>query len=312
MEDVGEPRECIVALPPSMRALHRSWRAAARPVGRTCRGNAPLRGPGPRRRSRSLRDSRPETPDTDSARRPRIPSASVSAAPSLGLSGFSRSSLRKTAKRSNRHGSAASSPRVSQSTPRNPIRGGQRMISPRSGVRITVWVKWVDRDIFREKSVEHRAEQEYTRAFERSVFHDHRDLEASGGRRALGLPQAASNRSRDDRANAADLPVGRAVREVREQDQSFPQRLGVLVRRMGNQPEMVETEHADQTPRDVARGRVGALAGHRGQHRFPRARGRGNAAQFEVGGVEKPKVGPGFADRELFGQMPVVCTTPRR
>src|SRR5208283_4351627 len=28
-------------------------------------------------------------------------------------------------------------------TPRSPMRGGQRMISPRSGVRTTVWVKWL-------------------------------------------------------------------------------------------------------------------------------------------------------------------------
>ncbi len=116
----------------------RSSSAAARLAGRTCRGSCALRRMSPD--GSMLAASTFEAGNSKYGFWPMVTnsSASLRASPMRGLPGFSRSSRRRTANRSNRQGSATSSARNVIGRLRSPIRGGQRMISPRSGVRTTV------------------------------------------------------------------------------------------------------------------------------------------------------------------------------
>ena len=110
-------------------------------------------------------------------------------------------------------------------TPRSPMRGGQRMISPRSAVRMTVWVKW----LIATYSAKNRSRTAPSRnapgALEGLVFQDDRDLEPARRRRALRLPQPPHDRPRRRRCARRGSCVGRAVGEIGEQDQRLAQRL---------------------------------------------------------------------------------------
>ena len=106
-----------------------------------------------------------------------------------GLPGFSRSSRRRTANRSNRQGSATSSRGSVTGRPSSPMRGGQRMISPRSRRAHDGLGEMVDRDIFGEEAVEDRAEQKRARPLERLLLEQRRRFR---GRARPRRPAAAA------------------------------------------------------------------------------------------------------------------------
>ncbi len=87
-----------------------------------------------------------------------------------------------------------SSARNVTDTPRSPMRGGQRMISPRSSVRTTVWVKWLIATYSaknRSRTAPSRNAPEPSKAFSSRTT---RDLEAARRRGAFRLPQPPHDR----------------------------------------------------------------------------------------------------------------------
>ena len=204
--------------PAARRSSPRSWSAAARLAGRTCRESAPSRACGRTLRGSRLRASRPETPDKDLARRRTNSSASVAESP---MRGFCRAFALETSQ----HVEEIEAPgfgdelvEVAHRSLRAPRRGGQRMISPRSDVRITVWVKVIEADIFAEETIKDRADQKRPRPFKGFVVDRHGDF---GARAAAPTPLATADapddRPRIDAADAANFALRRAVRHVGEQ-----------------------------------------------------------------------------------------------
>ena len=94
----------------------------------------------------------------------------------------------------------------------------------------------VDRHVLGEEPVEDRAEEKRPGSFEGLLLEYDGDLEAPGRGGALGLPQTPDDRTRADAAHTADLAVGRAVSEVGEQDERFPQARSRRLRQRSTRP----------------------------------------------------------------------------
>src|SRR5690606_27581602 len=103
----------------------------------------------------------------------------------------------------------------------------------------------VERDIFGEEAVEHRADEEGAAAFEGLLVERDRDLEPARGTGAGALAQPPHNRPAGQRADAAQLALGGAVGEIREERQDLAQRLGILAGAVADEAEVVEAEHVD-------------------------------------------------------------------
>src|SRR5262245_44794371 len=126
----------------------------------------------------------------------------------------------------------------------------------------------VDADILGEETVENGTEQEGAAALEGALVERHRDLGAARHADAARMPDAPDDRPAVDVADAADLALGRAVRDLGEQGQHLAQSMAALPGRPLDQAEMVEAEHVDETPGDLAgRGAVG-LSGERRDDRL--------------------------------------------
>ena len=117
------------------------------------------------------------------------------------------------------------------------MRGGQRMISPRSGVRTTVWVKWLIATYSAKNRSRTAPRRNAPGALEGLVFQDHGDLEPSGRRRSLRLPETPDDRPRAEAAHPADLAIGGAVGEVGEQDERLAERLRAVALRGRRDPD---------------------------------------------------------------------------
>ena len=198
-----------------------------------------------------------------------------------GLAGFSRSRRRRTLSRSKRHGSACKLRAERQRTPLKPRRGGQRIISPRSTVRMIVWVKWLIAIYSAKKRSRIGAEQKRARAFERPAFQDERDLEPARRGCARRLTQPPHGRARREAAHSTDLGVGRGVGKIGEQNQRLAKRLGAVVGPVG-EPQMIEAQHADEAPGDLARRRVQSSSLDRGERRLERFGRTADAGELKL------------------------------
>src|SRR5208282_4067737 len=102
--------------------------------------------------------------------------------------------------------------------------------------------KVVDRHILGEEPIEDRAEEKRPGALEGLVFQDHGDLEPSGRRRPLRLPETPNDRPRAEAAHPADLAVGRAVGEIGEKGERLLERLRAVPCPV-DETQMVEAQH---------------------------------------------------------------------
>ena len=162
----------------------------------------------------------------------------------------------------------------------------------------------VDRDIFGEEAVEDRAEQKSARAFERPAFQDERYLKPASRGGARRLTQSPHGRACREAAHPPNLGVGRGVGKIGEQNQRLAKRHRAVFGPV-SEPQVIEAQHADEAPGDLARRRVQASSLDRGERRLERCGRAADAAELELRVVEEAEVGAALADRKVRGEMPV-------
>jgi hypothetical protein len=113
----------------------------------------------------------------------------------------------------------------------------------------------VDRNIFGEEAVEDRAEQKSARAFERPAFENERDLKPARCGCARRLTQPPHGRACRQAAHSPNLRVSRGVGKIGEQNERLAKRVGAVVTPV-SEPQMIEAQHADEAPGDLAGRRV--------------------------------------------------------
>ena len=187
------------------------------------------------------------------------------------------------------------------------MRGGQRMISPRSTVRTHRLGEVVDRHIFGEEPVEHRAEKEDAAALEGLARSRSTVISIP---RAAPTPLSWRNAAHDRRLSRLRTPrilpsVALSERSANERS-SLAQRLPPSSGAAVDQAEMIEAQKVDQPPGDRA-GMASVSCRLRAQpdHRLARAVGPADALHIELDVVEEAEVGAALAHRQLLGQMPV-------
>ena len=190
------------------------------------------------------------------------------------------------------------------SRPLKPRRGGQRIISPRSTVRTIVWVKWLIAIYSakkRSRTAPSRNAPEPSNALPSRV---ERYLKPARRGCARRLTQPPHGRACRQAAHAPNLGVGRGVGKIGEQNERLAKRLGAVVGPV-SEPQMIEAQHADEAPGDLAGRRVQPSSLDRGERRLERFGRTADAAKLELRVVEEAEVGAALAHRKMRGEMPV-------